>query len=275
MGTYLDWAEREGIKELADTTTTHIRKFQKYFFDNAPFYKNAKIARRKGNKRSGWNRYHENIHALYGWALKRDMIDSNPATDPEFRLKAKKQLPPVPIQEDLKKVLDYIDTTDQRREVPMATFFYVLAYTGLRLSELLRLRWSEVSLKSAKPRPASITVIDSKNDESRIVPISSKLLPLLKKLPHKGPLVFDNGNGGGLYYKSHYYDILRASQIAVGVTPFRLHDLRHFFGKTLAENGVSLGQIAKLMGHRNISTTMMYQRFATQDFVPAIETISI
>ena len=57
-----------------------------------------------------------------------------------------------------------------------------------------------------------------------------------------------------------------------GVTP---HTLRHTFAKTLIDNGVGLEKVAAMLGHRNISTTMIYFTPGLRDLEEAVEGISI
>ena len=70
--------------------------------------------------------------------------------------------------------------------------FVTALNTGMRKSEIFRLKWVDVDLKNSK-----ITVVETKNNESRIVPINKtlyeQLLTLFEKA--KGEYVFTDGNG--------------------------------------------------------------------------------
>lgn len=53
------------------------------------------------------------------------------------------------------------------------------------------------------------------------------------------------------------------------------HSLRHTFGKNLVDSGVSLDQVAQLMGHANLNTTRVYTTPGRSDLERAVERISI
>ena len=55
------------------------------------------------------------------------------------------------------------------------------------------------------------------------------------------------------------------------VTP---HILRHTFGKSLLDNGVTLEKVATLMGHSNLNTTRIYTTPGEEDLIEAVEAIS-
>ena len=52
-----------------------------------------------------------------------------------------------------------------------------------------------------------------------------------------------------------------------GITDVRIHDLRHSFASFMIKNGVSLFEVSKLLGHRNINTTMRYAHLADKELV--------
>lgn len=53
------------------------------------------------------------------------------------------------------------------------------------------------------------------------------------------------------------------------------HTLRHTFGKDLVDTGVSLDQVAQLMGHASVDTTRIYTTPSEQDLQREVEKIAL
>ncbi len=137
--------------------------------------------------------------------------------------------------------------------------------TGMRKSELLSLRWPQVDLKNRK-----ITVINAKNNESRVIPINQTLYRELSKLSlkAKGDYVFSDRNG------QPFKDIKKAFSSAIKrarIEDFRFHDLRHTFGSYLVMQGVDLKTVQQVMGHKEIRMTMRYSHLSPEYVQEAME----
>jgi integrase len=137
--------------------------------------------------------------------------------------------------------------------------------TGMRKSEILNLRWREADLKNRK-----ITVINAKNNESRIIPINQTLyheLSVLSQSP-KGEYVFSERNGRPFKdIKKGFYSALKKA----GIKDFRFHDLRHTFGSHLVMQGVDLRTVQQVMGHKDIKMTMRYSHLSPEYVQKAVE----
>ena len=139
--------------------------------------------------------------------------------------------------------------------------------TGMRKSEILNLKWSDVDLKNLK-----ITVINAKNNESRMIPINQTLYQELLELSQKanGEYVFSNRDG------RPFKDIKKGFSSALkraGIKDFRFHDLRHTFGSHLVMQGVGLRTVQQLMGHKEIRMTMRYSHLSPEYVQKAVESL--
>jgi integrase len=137
--------------------------------------------------------------------------------------------------------------------------------TGMRKSEILNLKWAEVDLSNRK-----ITVVNSKNNESRVIPINrtlyEELLKLIKQV--KSEYVFSDKNG------RPYGDIKKSFASALeeaGIENFRFHDLRHTFGSHLVMQGVDLKTVQQILGHKDIKMTMRYAHLSPEYVQKAVE----
>ena len=159
-------------------------------------------------------------------------------------------------------------------EEPWRTMIYVALKAGLRLGELLALRWCDVDLAQRQ-----ITVRQAfaygklgtpKSDQPRSVPISKVLLSVLEQYRHKrGPFVFCHDDGEPLTKGECKWPLWRAS-VAAGLGRIGWHVLRHTFASHLAILGAPIKHIQELLGHSDIRVTMRYAHLSPQARVGSI-----
>lgn len=143
----------------------------------------------------------------------------------------------------------------------------VAAYAGLRLGELLALRWRNVDFAGAAltVETALSDGIEStpKSGKVRRVPLAAQAAAALRRLAERGDyvepddLVICNPYGrhiNGSALRRRY----KAARDAAGLRPLRWHDLRHTFGSLLVAGGVDLVTVKDAMGHAEITTTQRY-----------------
>jgi integrase len=134
--------------------------------------------------------------------------------------------------------------------------------TGARKGELLALEWANVDLDRRTAR-----FIDTKNGESRTVPLVSHAVDVLRTW-RKGRLpvglVFPKT---GDAIDPHW----RAARTVAGVENFRFHDLRHSAASYLAMSGASLMDIAAILGHKTLAMVKRYSHLSEQHTTAALD----
>ena len=157
---------------------------------------------------------------------------------------------------------------DERRRADDqdAALFIVAAFTGLRMGELLELRWRRVSFERATVTVAASwsagVVTVPKSRRPRTVPLATPAAAELARLADRrwfaGPddLVFCSTLGDHLD-SSALRRRLRRAQDAAGLRPLRFHDLRHSFG-SLVVREVDTATLKAWMGHAKLTTTERY-----------------
>ena len=116
------------------------------------------------------------------------------------------------------------------------------------------MKWENVDFEAQE-----ITIVETKDDEDRVVPMNPPLLRLLwtlKAQDGKSEYVFTNPRTG-----SHYVEIKRvftSSCEKSGIVDLHFHDLRHTYASRLVKNGVDLNTVKELLGHSSITTTQRY-----------------
>ncbi|MEQ1528163.1 MAG: site-specific integrase [Methylococcaceae bacterium] len=130
--------------------------------------------------------------------------------------------------------------------------------SGMRLSELMNLRWSDLDLKEG-----FLILHKTKNGTKRRVPLSGLGLSLLKEhskvrrldsnllFPSKDPLKPIN------IRSAFQYALERA-----GIENFHWHDLRHSTASYLAMNNASMAEIAEILGHKTLSMVKRYSHLS-------------
>lgn len=139
--------------------------------------------------------------------------------------------------------------------------------TGLRISELLALRWADVELTGTPRINVTRGVVDGfesapKSGKGRPVPLSAQACSVLKAHRARNPkakLVF--GNPGDTRRTRHQatHAIHRLCD-AAEVERAGIHTTRHTFASHLAMRGVPPVQIRDLLGHASIQQTEVYAR---------------
>ena len=127
--------------------------------------------------------------------------------------------------------------------------------TGMRRGEMLSLEWRNVDYKKQVA-----VLIDTKNGETRAVPLSSSAIRVLKGLTQ--------GVGKARVFKitqSQLRDAWEAARVAAGMPDIRLHDLRHEAASRLFEKGLNVMEAASVTGHKTLSMLKRYTHLNPTD----------
>jgi integrase len=133
--------------------------------------------------------------------------------------------------------------------------FKCLLMSGLRKQELESLTWDDVSFVSGtitvSPKPG----FSPKDWEQRTIEVPASLLDLIDPLPRKNNWVFANGNGNRY---THMWDDCNAIAKRAGIKDAHPHKFRATYATKLLQSGVDLKTVQKLLGHKNLESTMRY-----------------
>ncbi len=180
-------------------------------------------------------------------------------------MKSPRHLPSVATRNQIMKILDSISNTRHR------TMIGLLYASGLRLSELVSLRISDLDLESltihvrgGKGRKDRITIFSRSLEEGlRFCMLGKSAKDFIFTPVHYSEPGSQKHISGRTVQKVLENAVKKAG-LSLHLTP---HDLRHCFATHLMENGISIRYIQNLLGHKNISTTTIYTKVAKSGLV--------
>lgn len=220
---------------------------------------------------SPWTARKYYIHLASAWETARRW---NYITDNPFR-KVKKpklrELQPLFFTKDEFEKLIHVISDEQYRNICCVGLL-----TGMRLGEILNLQWSDIDLDSKTLRVLNSSEFTTKSKRNRTLPISEQLYEILSVMGMKSSsaLVF--------HKKGTRFDVdVISRKFKHYVRKARLrdklhfHSLRHTFANGLVQDGVSLYEVQKLLGHSNISVTQVYSHLQPEKLHSTVNRISL
>lgn len=150
--------------------------------------------------------------------------------------------------------------------------FEFLLATGLRLSNVLNLRWDQIDLRH---RTLRIEASSTKGKRELILPLSTWTLNILKRIPRhiRSPYVFCRPDGKP--YKD-LYDGFKAALKRAGLpTTIRIHDLRHTFASWAIQAGVDIKTLKDLLGHATLEMVLRYAHLDLSTKLKAVDKVNL
>lgn len=210
------------------------------------------------------NKYLGSLHAIFKRAQRAYRLPENPAAmvdrQPQRRVGRIDVLEPG-------EVAALTRAADCEQD---AAIFATAAFAGLRFSELRALRWDDIDFAKRlvhvrRGYTGGEEHEGGKSHRVRSVPMIDQVVPFLDALSRRGrftdteDLVFPN-EVGRHFDDSRVRKAFKRALGAAGLQPIRFHDLRHTFG-TIAVQAFPLTDVKAMMGHADISTTMVYVHY--------------
>ena len=139
-----------------------------------------------------------------------------------------------------------------RYPVPVSAIYFA-AVTGLRIGEVLAIRWEHVAVETGR-----LTMPSTKTGR-RVHDLPTAALEVLDELPriNANPFTFTTGRNAPMTYR-HARDVFAQAVKMAGLGDVRLHDLRRTVMTSAAAAGVGTHVLRDLLGHK---TTAMADRY--------------
>lgn len=201
------------------------------------------------------------LHSLYKYGVRFNHLAYDPSQDISAP-RAKSQLPVFYQKEEMTTLLDTVTFPDGFEGVRDKIVLEVLYATGMRSAELVGLRDADISEMRKEIK------VTGKRNKQRIIPVSDRLLEMLKyykeirnqqlgELNKSGVLIVSN-NGNDAYPKLIYRIVNKYMNIVTTQKHKSPHKLRHTFATHMLNAGADLNTIKELLGHASLDATQIY-----------------
>ena len=168
----------------------------------------------------------------------------------------------------LSEIQGFLNTYDEENpaELRDKTMFTMMYACGLRVSEVVNMKWDDVDLHE------KIVRITGKGNKQRLVPFFSSCKRLLENYKvrywnvkvKEGTYVFISNRGSQMTSRGIQY-VMQKHADAIGFH-MRVHPhmLRHSFATHLLDNGADIRIVQELLGHASLSTTQIYTHVSSK-----------
>lgn len=192
------------------------------------------------------------LRAFFNWLIKEEYLSESPLEKVK-QPKGGKKLPKALRREEL-------DTLCQEADEWFSRLLRFAVYTGLRPSELGRLRWSHIDFDRNL-----IYVYEQKNGHESTIPLVDAAREVLNEMDRSEGFIFNRekrqGDRWTEYISKRFLRLRKACDLRDELS---MYSTRHATATILCEEGVSPVFVQQMMRHADLSTTMRYVHVANQ-----------
>ena len=219
-----------------------------------------------GAKSRSTARQLSSFRRFFRYLLREGVIAEDPTTQIAMP-KIGRALPQSLTEEEVEALLAVPVVSDPlgHRDRAMLELLYA---TGVRVSELINLKLSQVNLNQGVLR------IIGKGDRERLIPLGDEAQDWVKKfiegprvkilLERQTEYLFPTGRGDRMTRQAFWHIIKRYAKKAGIGKKLSPHTVRHAFATHLLNNGADLRVVQLLLGHSDVSTTQIYTHVARE-----------
>lgn len=200
------------------------------------------------------NRKISALKTYYKYLLKHSWVNNNPMLKISSP-KISKKLPIFVSEDKMNQLLDDFELIPSEEDRLSEDILSTLYHTGMRLSELINLKKSDVNLSQK-----TLKVLGKGNKE-RIIPMTEDLMIIVSNYLNssiESKFLYNTKKGNQLYPKFVYRSVNKLLNKYTTIKKKSPHILRHSIATHLLENGSELNAIKEILGHANLSATQIY-----------------
>jgi integrase/recombinase XerD len=267
------WVEQGLSKNTLSAYSSDLRIFAKWLSDKSMLdvekgdlsrFLAARYAAGIGNRSTA--RILSSLRRFYGYYIRENSL----IIDPTLLIESPHIGRPLPIslsELDVELLLNAPEVTNTNgfRDKTMLEVLYA---TGLRVSELVGLKFEQISFRQGVVR------IIGKGNKERLVPVGEEAMSWMeaymiqarKKLlgERQCDYLFVTNRGDGMTRQAFWHIIKRHAKKAGISKVLSPHTLRHAFATHLLNHGADLRVVQLLLGHADLSTTQIYTHIARE-----------
>ena len=247
ISSFFQWLDNEDLK-YKNLQEDHINQYISLLFQ-------------RKMRSSSVNRKISSIKSFYIFLVKRNFVKNSPLND-LVTPKQEKYLPESMSEAEVDKLLNSPDVSNkiENRDKAMIEMLYA---TGMRISELVNLKMTDVDMKRC------VVKVFGKGSKERLVPFGETALDSLKSYLNdreqsSSKEIFLSNRGKKMTRVAFWQRVkiyLIRENLKNSISP---HTLRHAFATHLLNRGADLRSVQLLLGHSDLSTTQIYTHIAKQ-----------
>ena len=235
-----------GSPAVDEVTEENLKKYMAYM-------------ERKKFKASTISRSIASIKAFYHYLLKEGLVRKD-ISDCLKAPRVERKTPDILSVEEMEQLLNQPSGSSDK-EIRDSAMLKLLYATGIRVSELISLRVSDVNMQMG-------FLICREGDRERMIPFDSQVQEALRRYLIRArnhmasneakDILFVNCSGTSMS-RQGFWKLIKSYARKAGITKdITPHTLRHTFAAHQVENGTDLKSVQEILGHSDISTTHMY-----------------
>ncbi|WP_299114289.1 site-specific integrase [uncultured Winogradskyella sp.] len=200
--------------------------------------------------------YFNKVNAALNKAVKERIIIENPSKFIERPKKVETEIIFL-TKEEIQQIVqtDFWDNESKNA-------FLFSCYTGLRVSDIRNLKWSNI-------KDNKIQLIQNKTKKVVYIPLNNNAKNILEKQKHNEGLVFKLSE----HISSINRTVKKLIKLAGINKKVHFHCARHTFATLLVTSGVNVFTISKLMGHKDIKSTLVYAKVIDEEKQKAVDSM--
>jgi integrase len=223
-----------GDKLLSQYTLEDVERFKNYCLE-------------KKNTPTSVNMYFRAMKSVFQSAVNNEYLLKNPFRHSQQVKQATRKISFMQ-KTDIEKLLSVVKNNT------LKDLYLVACLTGLRLSEIVNLRWHQVDFEASVIQIQNDERFQTKTGKSRVVPMHDLVKSVLQKRNQIGEYVFNKGTYKyeASYVSRYFKKCIKAAGLSEDL---HFHSTRHSAASLLCASGVSIFEIQKILGHSSVNLT--------------------
>jgi len=241
---YMKYVDKS-IVLFSEIDRSHCKSFARYLEQDSTIMQNTAVL------------YFKKFKAVLNLAIQDEFIEMNPARDVTIK--------PVPTQREFLNIdeIKILASTPMQKQDTKNAFLFA-CFSGLRLSDLQRLRWNDITNDV-------IYVKQKKTGEPLRIKLSISAKSILEKQPrYEDERIFHLSDRKTVAQVIKRW--IKRSTITKKIT---FHCSRHTFATMLLTQGADIYAVSKLIGHKDLQTTQIYAKLVDERKDEAIDLLPI
>lgn len=277
-------ASHDRCNVIINKLKAHVNEAPICFQDLTPEFLEAYEKHLRVDKKNSTNTIHSNfkfIRQLFNEAINKELLESTFYPFNKFKIKTEKTQRSYLTEDELMAIEEADCSEGVKVELHRDMFVFAAYSGGLRVSDVLKLKWKNVdnthinlTIKktggqlSIKLPEKALKIIEKYKPKK--VEKDNYIFPMLPNgLKEDDYVLLDNEISGSTAYINK--NLKKVAEIAEISKPLSFHISRHTWATRALRKGISIDKVSKLMGHAAIKETQIYAKIVSEELDKAMD----